>query len=736
MKKLFKILAITVAVIVLLALTATTLLGLFVDPNDYKKEIQQVALEQADLELQINGDISWSIYPSIGLNIQSISAGYANKEALASLEKAQVSVMVAPLFSGNIEMKAINIHGLKLNLIKNKDTNNWQNTPSADQEASSTQNDTANKQSESTPAIADDSSSTVNKIDIQSISVTSAAINYLDKTNGQLFKVNNFNLVTNRVQSGQPFNAKLDLDLAMEQSGKQTLSSNVALEGLFNLDMAKQKYTIDQLNSQLKVITDKTIDVQLKGNLAADLNSNQLSINDLAISTGTLSAAGALDISGDAFQDIQGTLAVKAFDLKALLEELKLAPITTSNDASLRSIAFSTDLKGDAKGLNLNNLSLNIDKTEINGSASYQLSNGAIGFNLNGDKINVSDYLPSAAPATNKPASTNTTQKPTTKTKTSTAYSKEQIIPVAVLRDLKLKGQLNFNQLQYQQTKLTNLALNVNANNGVVNIAKLNMNAYQGSIASSVHLDARKEPLRIKVKNKVSNLQIGPVLQHFAQTDAMTGALSSSSQLALSGQSVHSLVNSLTGKVNVTLAKGVINGINAAQEMCQTVNSISSLGGTVGTTQAVDKSTPFASIKGIFNIKNGVVSNSDFNADLDAINVKGKGKVNLPKQSLDYRLGLNIKDNLFNKSCSVNNKIQGIEWPVDCKGKFSDDPLKLCKLDTSIIEKIAKKALEDKLKKKLEKKLGGSIKEKTKALKQKVEEKVQDKLKNALKGLF
>ena len=159
------------------------------------------------------------------------------------------------------------------------------------------------------------------------------------------------------------------------------------------------------------------------------------------------------------------------------------------------------------------------------------------------------------------------------------------------------------------------------------------------------------------------------------------------------------------------------------------------------------QTTPFASINGNLAFKNGVMSNQDFKADLDAININGKGTVNLPKQALNYRVGLNIQDNLFKKSCSVNNKIQGIEWPVDCKGNFSDDPMKLCKPDLSVVEKILKKALKDKLKKKLEKKLGGSVKakkaelkkkveQKKEELKQKVEDEVKDKLKGALKGLF
>ena len=732
MKKLFKIFAATIAIIVLLAVTGTTLLGLFIDPNDYKQEIQQAALDNADIELQIAGDISWSIYPSIGLEIQSITASYPHQEPLASLESAQISVMLMPLLSGDVEMKAINIHGLTLNLVKEADSSNWQ---AASQSGTETEPTATAPETETET----ESEVSIKKIDIESINITDATITYTDKTTNQVSRLTDFNLTTERVTTNHPFKAALAFKLAQQQNGKQLLSAAVKLEGNFNIDLKSQQYAIKQLVSQLSIVTDQTRTLNLAADINADLTANTLSINNLVIGSDQLEILGKIQASGEQFSQLSGELSLKAFDLKALMQELKLPAITTSNDASLRSIALSTTIQGDATAINFSQLKITLDKTLISGQASYQINSGLIGFNLNGDSIDVNGYLP---PSTSTTASTSANEEKTP-AKQSSGYSKEEIIPMQLLRDLQLNGQLTFKQLQYQQTQVSNLVLDINANKGLVKIAKINMNVYQGSITNNITLDARKKQLRINIKNSINQLQLGPLLKDFAQTDIMTGTLKSNSQLSMTGQSVHSFVNSLSGKTNLILTKGVINGINAAQEMCETVNKIASFGGIASTTQAVDKSTPFASIKGNFTLKNGVVSNKDFNADLDAINARGKGSVNLAKQSLDYRLTLKIQDNLFNKSCSVNDKIEGIDWPIDCKGNFADDPLKLCKPDLSIIKDIAKKALKDKLTKQVEKKLGGTIKakkqefkEKKKEIKQKVEEKVKDELKGLLKGLF
>lgn len=738
MNKLIKIALSLVAIVAVVILAGGAILGLIVDPNDYKKEIEQVALENADLDLQIDGDIGWSIYPSIGLDIANIKAAYPNQEGLAALESANISVMFMPLLSGELKMKTLTIKGLALNLVKDADSNNWQ--PAS---AAGSSSDTSSTQAPSTPPSDNaptDSPAIAKSIDIESIVIVDANISYTDKQSGEITKVNNFNLTTDRIQLGKAFNG--DLSFAIEQSKNQqkTLSADASLTANFLLDHQNQLYKISGLQSKLKLVTDKAIDLAISADISADMAAQKIALSQLKISVFDMVASGDAQLSGAQLDQLSGKLSVAQFDLKNLMSQLKLAPIETSDDQALRAISLSTELSGNAQKINLSKLLLAVDNTKVSGSAAFDTTTAKLSFNLQGDKISLDKYLPApskaAGAAQGNSTSTASTSAPAAKPASNEKYSKAVVIPLEPLQALNLKGKLKFNQIQYQKTAVKNLNLSIDANKGLVKIPALNLQVYGGSIANSITLDARKKPLRLSLVNTTKALQLGPVLQHYADTDMLTGALTSNSKLTASGQSVHSIVNSLNGNVKLNLANGVIKGIDAVQTMCETVNKISSLGGTVAKTQNVDKSTPFASINGNLAFKNGVMSNRDFKANLDAININGKGTVNLPQQALDYRVGLKIQENLFKKSCSVNNKIQGIEWPVDCKGSFSDDPLKLCKPDLSVVEDVLKKALKDKLKKKVEKKLGGSIKEKREELKQKVEDKVKDKLKGALKGLF
>jgi AsmA protein len=45
---------------------------LFVNPNDFKDELKSVALEKANVNLRLDGDISWSFFPWLGLGLEDI----------------------------------------------------------------------------------------------------------------------------------------------------------------------------------------------------------------------------------------------------------------------------------------------------------------------------------------------------------------------------------------------------------------------------------------------------------------------------------------------------------------------------------------------------------------------------------------------------------------------------------------------------------------------------------------
>ena len=73
MKAFGKILGLVLLGLLLIIVALGFALTHLFDPNDYKDEIRQIARDKAHIELTLNGDIGWSLFPWLGLELHDAS---------------------------------------------------------------------------------------------------------------------------------------------------------------------------------------------------------------------------------------------------------------------------------------------------------------------------------------------------------------------------------------------------------------------------------------------------------------------------------------------------------------------------------------------------------------------------------------------------------------------------------------------------------------------------------------
>lgn len=701
MKTLMKLVAGLVALVIVLIVAGGAILGIFFDPNEYKGEIEKVALEKGGVELDIDGDIGWSVFPWLGLEIGQISVKYPNQPQLATLNKAQVSVRIPALLSGQVQMSSVVVDGLNLNLVQDGSSNNWAPAGASDKA------DTPTEQ----PNAAETAGGTAIALDIDSIAVTNGNLSFEDKKAGSKALVKDLNLTTGKVQDDAVF--PLTLSFSAEQyangSAQPAMTVSSKLDSNVRFNLAKQQYWAKNLNSSITVQGEATggkpLTLTLAADITADAAKQAVALENLKVAIANLALSGKLAVNDFAKPAISGVVDIAPFDLQKLLGTLGQPAIETTDPNVLKAISLSTELGGPANTVTAKALTLKLDDTTFKGNAAFNLASGGIKLTLKGDSLNADRYMP---PAKEQPAEAQ-------QASTGERYSKEKIIPVEPLKGLNIDAALGLGKLHVSKLDIQNIDLVVSAHNGLIKASKINADMYQGTLRNSATLDVRKTPIRIAVKKDIKGIQVGDMLKAAADTDVLTGALNSQANITARGRSVYDIVHSLNGTTNVQMKDGELKGIDMAQTVCQGLNTVKSLGIN---TQEVDKSTPFANLSASTKIVNGVVNNPDLKAALDAMVLSGKGKVNLPKESLDYRVGLTIEQNLFNKTCSIPDSLEGVEFPVDCKGGFDTDPAELCKPDLAVFKNIFKAkakakvkakvdAQKDKLKEKLGEKLGG-----------------------------
>jgi len=715
--KAIKLIAVIFLLIIALLVAAAIAVVTLVNPNDYKSQIRDAALKQAGIELDIAGDIGWSFYPWLALELNSVGVGYPEKPALGRLERAEISVSIPALLSGQLQMNRILVDGLQLELVQSAENNNW----TADTEALAAASEAGETAAETKPATPADGGKTL-AIDIEAIELRNAALTFTDQTSDSRIELSELNLSTGRVSQDRAFPLELSFALQQFAANELQLSTQANLTTDITLDLAQNHYRLDNLNSTLKLIEGAAVpavlEFALAANIDARINEQQVDISNLSLKADPLILSGNIKLRNFSQPELSGALQSNSFSPKQLLTQLGQNTPETSDSNALTSASFKATLGGPAGAVQLKPFSVQLDDTQLDGEASFVLASQVIALKLRGNSLDADRYLP---PATGSAAkeSDGTGNRSTAR---SSGWPKDEIIPLEPLRALNLSADLDLESLKVNGINMSNLGLSTSADNGLIRLTRFKTDVFEGQINATARIDARKTPLQLSVSKQISGIQIGSVLQTLADTDVMAGKFNAKAELSMSGQSIHAWINSLNGTANLGMAEGLIKGIDAAQSMCQGINNLSALWINA---EQVDKTTPFADLGASFNIRNGVVSNQDLKAQLDAMALAGSGSINLPQQTLDYRVGLTIEDNLFNQSCSVNDRLEGVEVPVNCNGGFYDEPAKLCRLDTSFISDIIKAEA----RRKIEEKVGPQVEDKLK-------EKLGEEGAGVLKGLF
>src|SRR5690606_33862643 len=183
MKALGKILGIIFLGLLLILVGLGFALTHLFDPNDYKDEIRQLARDKANLELTLNGDIGWSLFPWLGLELTDATLASAETpdKPFADLRLLGLSVRVLPLLYREVQMSDIRVDGLNLTLQRDdKGRSNWEDIG---RPASSTGEEiTAQvpaEPREPTAQTTDESGRPV-KLDIGSLTISTSRVDYHD----------------------------------------------------------------------------------------------------------------------------------------------------------------------------------------------------------------------------------------------------------------------------------------------------------------------------------------------------------------------------------------------------------------------------------------------------------------------------------------------------------------------------------------------------------------------------
>jgi AsmA protein len=704
MGKLLKIIFSLLGLLVLLLIVAIVVLPMVIDPNDYKDQITATVKEQTGRTLDIDGDISLSVFPWLGADIGPTRLGNAagfEPPNMASMEAVEVRIKLIPLLRKKLEVNTVILKGLKLNLAKDAQGRaNWDDLVKA-----------ADKDDKAKDEKAEDKGAGLQDLAIGGIEITDAQLVWDDRAAGSRYEINDLSLTTGEIGPGQAFDLDLGFRLAASEpaiDGKFTLKGEVLVtEGVQGVNITDARIAIDATGQGLP---GGKLQVNLGSDVALDLAAGTLSLPQIEINaynlamTGTVSGTG---VNGDNPQ-FTGNLRLASFSPRDLIKALGQPVPETADSSALKTADASLDWDASTKHFNAGKVLLHLDDTTVNGTLGVRsFAAPAVTFKLDVDRINVDRYMPPPPPEGEQAAKQD-------------KATEAGELPMEALRKLNLDGSISIAEMTAINMKYRDARLQVRAKDGVVRLHPFGASMYQGSYDGDITLDVRQSKPRLSVNEKISGVQAGPLLLDLTGNDRLQGKADVTAKFTGTGITPDELKQSVSGQATFSFSEGAVKGVNIASLIRKAQAALKGQSAPPG--DQPDQ-TDFALLKGTANVTNGLVTNDDLILQSPFLRITGKGQTHLAKETIDYTLTTKLVGSLEGQGGKSLEELKGVSIPVQVGGTYSKPTYKP---DISAALSEAAKA-----------KVDEKVEEKKEEIKEKIEKKLGDKLgDDLLKGLF
>jgi AsmA protein len=705
MGKLLRLTVYTLGALVLILVVAAILLPLVVDPNDFKDEIAGAVESKTGRTLSMEGDIGLSVFPWLGLDIGSTSLSNApgfSTQAFAKVDAVQVRVKLMPLLRKELEMDTVVLKGLQVSLETDATgKTNWEDLAGAGE----SEKVAPGKEKEKEPSAAE---VTLAGLAIGGVEISDAGVVWDDRQAGARYEVHGLNLRTGAIAPGEEVPIELSLNLDSQEPKVTGPVEFVATVGLSDDNQVVQiKQAKLQTGLAGDVLPGGRLDSTLGFDTTLNLASEQLQLTGLRLEALGLQVEGFVNgtaLFGDAA--FTGELKVKEFVPREVIQALGQEVPEVSDPKVLTRADAALKLAATKDSANVSDFQLRLDDSTLKGTLSVaNFAAPAIRFGLHLDKIDVDRYLP---PRGEEPAAP--------VPPTAAAAAGAQMIPVDTLRALDVNGKVTIDSLKAAQLLSTNVVMQLVAKNGVVRVHPASANMYQGQYQGDIRLDVQGKQPVISMNERLSGVQVGPLLKDMLGEDRLTGTTQASAKLTTTGQTPDEFKKTLNGNLAFSFTEGAVKGFNLAAMIRK---AQAQLNGQPVPAETGPDQTDFSELSGTATVTNGVINNQDLMAKSPLLRVEGEGKVNLPQETLDYLVTAKVVGSLEGQGGKGLADLQGIAIPVQLSGTFAKPEYKI-RLDQALKES-AEKKVKKKLEKELEKELG---------------DKLGDQLGDQLKGIF
>ena len=638
MKKLLKWLLILMACFALGLLALVVVLPLVFDPNEQKDRLENAVADATGRSFEVQGEIQWSVFPSIGFSAGPLLLGNADgfqSEQIARIGKLDISVQLMPLFAGRFEVGAVTIGDLELDLELNEaGENNWQDLV-AGETAASTEPDAAG-------------SSQMAALRVAGITLENGVIRYTDKQADLALRAVDISLHTSALEPGKALEAVMDLSLDSELwSGPMDVNLVAAVDDPLG---AKQgRIQVQTLTVEGSVGENLPLTFELTKPVSIDPHADGIQVEQWKMTAGPAQLLGSLDVSGG-HEIVSGRIDVAPFDARLMLTGLNGSAPQLANPESLARVGGSANWKLHGDTARLSDLAIQLDDSKINGQFELSSISSLTGTaRLDIDQIDLDQYLAAAVEE----------EQPTEQNAADT-WS----IPSS-----NLIAEMKIGRVRVAGMAAENVSFSFKSAGTSFTLYPVRADLYEGQMNGGIEM--RKGAAgTLTVRNTLKGISAAPLMADLAGQELLSGAGNLALDVSFAEPFSANPWKSSNGKLEFRFKDGAIHGVDVLGIMRQAAKL---LGRGSEELQNQDPATDFSSLIVSAVIENGVMTTPRMALQSPFLRVTGDGSVNLADNSLDYVIEAVLVSTPAGQGGLGLDKLEGIAIPVALSGTL-DQP--------------------------------------------------------------
>lgn len=643
MNKFLKWILLTVGSIVVLVVIAAVVLPTVIDPNNYKEEISAAVYKQTGRELTIDGDIKWTVFPSVGLGLSDVTLGDLDglgDEPMFDIGEADISVKLIPLFSKKIEIGRVSLNDVSIKLKRKADgQSNWQDLGG---EGGSSTSDAGSGHS----------AFSVSGVEISNAHVT------LENA-GQTTELKGFDLEASNVELGQPFDLKGGFTISMPREG---LAGDVKFAGLIQTAAKGKRFGVEGMDISFKGTRgDNAEQVSLDANVSADadidLTADTAALKNFKFALHDLLVTGDLDVASISNEpEFAGKLKLAEFSPKSFFKAMGMDEPKTRNHAALTSLQADMRFTGTANSANLQDLTASFDESKLSGYLKiddFELPNLSFDFQI--DQLNLDDYEEMGGAST------------------SSGQAEGADLSVDDFRGFTGGGKFRIGTLVVSGLTATDVSTTMTANGAGIRFYPVNANFYGGKHEGEIKVTATGDRPILSANLGLTGVQASGLLEDLTGSARLLGQGDFFLQVQSDITNSQTSLQTLSGDIGMSILNGSIVGIDVTKTLGLVQSALGKQDDVSGESTASER-TEFAELSMSGVIEKGVMKSNDLMMQSPLIRATGRGSFNLVEESLDYLLEPVL---IGDSGVQGLDKLSGVAVPIRLSGNLYEPDYKV-----------------------------------------------------------